>query len=51
VSLRPYISVELVSLRVFTSRQGNNEEQAHTKNKGPNEHDWKNNSNLLENKY
>jgi hypothetical protein len=23
----------------FTSRQGNNEEQAHTKNKGTNEHD------------
>jgi hypothetical protein len=25
----------------ITSRQGNNEEQAHTKNKGTNEHDWK----------
>jgi hypothetical protein len=24
-----------------TSRQGNNEEQAHTRNKGTNEHDWK----------
>jgi hypothetical protein len=36
------ISLSL-SFSVFsvTSRQGNNEEQAHTRNKGMNEHDWK----------
>jgi hypothetical protein len=29
------------TLVTVTSRQGNNEEQAHTRNKGTNEHDWK----------
>jgi hypothetical protein len=27
--------------KTVTSRQGNNEEQAHTRNKGTNKHDWK----------
>jgi hypothetical protein len=31
-----------------TSRQGNNEEQAHTRNKGTNEHDWKETAIFLE---
>jgi hypothetical protein len=33
----------LVTFKIFkiTNRQGNNEEQAHTRNKGTNEHDWK----------
>jgi hypothetical protein len=29
-------------------RQGNNEEQAHTRNKGTNEHDWKETAIFLE---
>jgi hypothetical protein len=34
--------------RTVTSRQGNNEEQAHTRNKGTNEHDWKETAIFLE---
>jgi hypothetical protein len=32
----------------ITSRQGNNEEQAHMRNKGTNEHDWKETAIFLE---
>jgi hypothetical protein len=35
-------------LKQVTSRQGNNEEQAHTRNKGTNEHDWKETAIFLE---
>jgi hypothetical protein len=35
-------------LQTVTSRQGNNEEQAHTRNKGTNEHDWKETAIFLE---
>jgi hypothetical protein len=31
-----------------TSRQGNSEEQTHTRNKGTNEHDWKETAIFLE---
>jgi hypothetical protein len=34
--------------QTVTSRQGNNEEQAHTRNKGTNEHDWKEIATFLE---
>jgi hypothetical protein len=33
---------------LVTSRQGNNEEQAHMRNKGTNEHDWKETAIFLE---
>jgi hypothetical protein len=38
-------SIELIRV---TSRQGNNEEQAHTRNKGTNEHDRKETAIFLE---
>jgi hypothetical protein len=34
-------SKEIVVSLVREGRQANNEEQAHTRNKGTNEHDWK----------
>jgi hypothetical protein len=40
----PLLQMEPRALEIrigLTSRQGNNEEQAHTRNKGTNEHDWK----------
>jgi hypothetical protein len=33
---------------IVTSRQGNSEEQTHTRNKGTNEHDWKETAIFLE---
>jgi hypothetical protein len=41
-------TIELTETETVTSRQGNNEEQAHTTNKGTNEHDWKETAMFLE---
>jgi hypothetical protein len=42
------ISLSLSLFLSVTSRQGNNEEQTHTRNKGTNDHDWKETAIFLE---
>jgi hypothetical protein len=53
LSLSLFLSVFCAACQCFKTlfsvfRQGNNEEQAHTRNKGTNEHDWKETAIFLE---